>query len=203
MTFGPRAVVIALVVSAASGAAGSGASIDPGTVPAGTYAVEPTHTRIQFSVSHMGFSDWYGDLVGARGTLRLNPRDLPATRLEITVPVASLSTTNTTLDTELKSADWLDAARFPQIGFVATAVERTAPDRASITGQLSLHGNTRQIVLDTRFNGAGINPLSKAYTVGFNATTVIKRSDFGVKADLPLVGDEVTLRISAAFEAAK
>ena len=82
-------------------------------------------------------------------------------------------------------------------------VERTAADRANITGDLTFHGVTKPVVLDARFNGAGVNPLSKAYTIGFNATTTINRSDFGVKTYVPLIGDAVTLRISAAFEKAK
>ena len=194
------AVLIAL---AAPALAAGPANSDPNAVTAGRYAVEPSHTRVQFSVSHMGFSDWYGDFAGATGTLSLDPKQLGATKLDISIPVASVSTTNAKLDGELKSADWFDAEKFPTIHFVATKVERTGPDRANITGDLTFHGVTKPVVLDTRFNGAGVNPLSKAYTIGFNATTVINRSDFGVKTYVPLIGDAVTLRISAAFEAAK
>lgn len=195
------ALLVALIAGPAL-AAGP-ASPDPTAVTAGNYAVEGSHTRVQFSVSHMGFSDWYGDFAGATGTLSLDPQKLAATRLEISIPVASVTTTNAKLDAELKSAEWFDADKFPTIRFVATKVERTAADRANITGDLTFHGVTRPVVLDARFNGAGTNPLSKAYTIGFNATTVINRSDFGVKTYVPLIGDEVTLRISAAFEKTK
>ncbi len=194
-------VTAAVFVLVASQALATGAANPDATaVAAGKYAVEPKHTRIQFSVSHMGFTEWYGDFAGASGTLRLDPKRLETAKLEINIPTASVTTTNTTLDGELKSADWFDAARFPNIHFVATKIERTAADRAAITGDLTVHGVTRPAVLDARFNGAGINPLTKAYTIGFNATTTIKRSDFGVRADMAFIGDEVTLRISAAFE---
>jgi polyisoprenoid-binding protein YceI len=196
-----NAILIALLATPAL-AAGP-ASPDPTAVTAGNYAVEPSHTRVQFSVSHMGFSDWYGDFAGATGTLSLDPKQLAASKLEISIPVASVTTTNAKLDAELKSAEWFDADKHPTIRFVATKVERTAADRANITGDLTFHGVTKPVVLDTRFNGAGINPLSKAYTIGFNATTTINRSDFGVKTYVPLIGDAVTLRISAAFERAK
>jgi polyisoprenoid-binding protein YceI len=179
------------------------ASPDPAAVTEGSYAVESSHTRVQFSVSHMGFSEWYGDFAGASGTLSIDPKQISASKLEISIPVASVTTTNAKLDAELKSAEWFDADKFPAIRFVATRVERTAADRANITGDLTFHGVTRPIVLDARFNGAGINPLSKAYTIGFNATTTINRSDFGVKTYVPLIGDAVTLRISTAFEQAK
>jgi polyisoprenoid-binding protein YceI len=177
-------------------------STNPAAVPAGTYKVEPNHTRVQFTVSHLGFTDWWGDFTGVSGSLALDPARLAASRVDIAIPVASVSTTNATLDGELRSADWFDAARFPTIRFVSTGVVRTGPSRATIHGNLTLHGVTRPVALDTRFVGAGRNPLSKAYTIGFNATATIRRSDYGVKMDVPLVGDETAIRISAAFEKA-
>jgi|SRR5438067_4860385 len=177
-------------------------STDPGSVPAGTYKVEPTHTRVQFTVSHLGFTDWWGDFTGVSGTLALDPARLGASRVDIAIPVASVSTTNATLDGELRSADWFDAARFPTIRFASTRIVRTGPARASLYGTLTLHGATRLVVLDARFVGAGRNPLSKVYTIGFNATATIRRSDYGVKMDVPMVGDETAIRISAAFEKA-
>jgi polyisoprenoid-binding protein YceI len=201
MRFAKAAVMFALVASPLH-AAGP-ANADTAAVTAGNYAVEPNHTRVQFSVSHMGFSDWYGDFAGATGTLSLDPTQLAAAKLEINIPVASVTTTNAKLDAELKSAEWFNADKHPTIRFVATKVERTAADRANITGDLTFHGVTKPVVLDARFNGAGVNPLSKAYTIGFNATTTINRSDFGVKTYVPLIGNAVTLRISAAFEKAR
>lgn len=179
------------------------ASPDPKAVEAGRYAVETSHTRVQFSVSHFGFSDWYGDFSGVTGTLVLDPANPAASKVDIMIPVASVTTTNATVDGHLRSAEWFDADKFPTIRFVSTKVVPTAPNKAQITGDLTFHGVTRVVVLDTVFNGAGVNPLSKAYTVGFNATTVINRSDFGVKTYVPMVGDETTIRISAAFEKAK
>jgi polyisoprenoid-binding protein YceI len=181
-------------------AASPAVTTDPGAVQAGHYRVEPTHTRVQFTVSHMGFTDWWGDFTGVSGSLVLDPARLAASRVEIAIPVASVATTNATLDGELRSADWFDAARFPTIRFVSTRIVRTGPARATIDGNLTLHGVTRPVALDARFVGAGLNPLSKAYTIGFNATATIRRSDYGVTMDLPLVGDETAIRISAAFE---
>jgi len=176
------------------------ASADPAIVKAGNYAVETTHTRTQFTISHLGFSDWYGDFTGTSGSLSIDPKNIAATRLDITIPVSSVSTTNTKLDEELKSAAWLGAGQFPAIRFVSTKVVRTSTKGATINGNLTFHGITRPVTLAATFNGAGITPLNKAYTVGFNATTAIKRSDYGVTAYVPLIGDDVTIRISAAFE---
>lgn len=175
----------------------------PAAVQAGDYTVETSHTRVQFTVSHMGFSDWYGDFTGATGSLSLDPKAPAKAKVDITIPVSSVSTTNATLDGELKSDAWFDAAKFPQIRFTSTAVTPTGPRTANIAGNLTFHGVTRPVVLKATFLASGVNPLSKGFTVGFNATTSLKRSDFGVKTYVPLVSDEVSLRISAAFEKAK
>ncbi len=188
----------ALLVSSAAYAAGP-ANTDPAAVQPGAYKVEPGHTRIEFSLSHMGFSTWWGDFTGASGSLTLDPHHPAADRLSITLPTASVTTTNAKLDGELREPDWLDAAKYPTASFVSTQVTPTGASQADVMGQLTLHGVTRPVTLHVKFNGAGVNPLSKAYTVGFDAEGVIKRSDFGVLKLVPVIGDEVTLRLSGAF----
>lgn len=173
---------------------------DPAAVQAGTYALETKHARVLFAVSHFGFSTWYGDFTGATGTLKLDPKSPSASRLEVSIPTASVSTTNATLDGELKSADWFDAAKHPTITFRSTAVTPTGPSTAKVAGDLTFHGVTKPVVLDATFKAAGTNPMNKAYTVGFEVTGRIKRSDFGVTTYVPAVGDEVDLIISAPFE---
>jgi polyisoprenoid-binding protein YceI len=178
----------------------SPANPNPAAVEAGTYAVEPIHTRILFAVSHMGFTTWYGDFTGASGSLVLDPKQLAATRLEVSVPIASVTTTNAKLDGELKGTNWFDAAHFPVARFVSRKVTPTGPKRADVDGDLTLHGVTHPVTLHAVFDGAGVNPLDKAYTVGFDARGVISRSAFGVTRYVPLVGDRVQLILSAAFE---
>ena len=173
---------------------------DPSAVPAGAYSVEPHHTRVLFSVSHMGFSTWYGDFTGASGALTLDPKDVARSAIEIHVPVASVSTTNAKLDGELKGDKWLDAGQYPDMTFKSEKVLETGKGTADVVGQLTLHGVTRPVTLHATFNGAGVNPMDKRYTVGFDAKGRIKRSDFGIKTYVPLIGDEVDLILSAAFE---
>ena len=175
------------------------ANSNPAAVTAGRYSVEPTHTRLQFSLSHMGFTNWYGDLTGASGSLVLDPKNPAAAKVDVTLPVASVATTNAKLDEELRSAQWLDAAAYPTIRFASTRVVRTGPQTATVTGDLTFHGVTRPVTLKAVFNGAGADPMAKAYTVGFDGTATIRRSDFGVKTYVPLIGDTVEIRISAAF----
>jgi len=200
------APVLALVLAAA--AAGSAAaqpappSRDPSQVQAGTYAVEPNHTRIVFSVVHMGFTDYFGQFNGASGKLSLDPANPAASAVTVSIPTASVDTSNSVLNGELKSPQWFDAAQFPTITFTTTKVTPTGKDTAVLTGDLTFHGVTHPVTLEARFNAAGPNPLSHKYTVGFNATGHIKRSDFNQKTYVPLIGDDVTLMISAAFEKA-
>ena len=192
-----------VLITATSAFAADAISSDPHAVVGGVYNVESSHTRVQFSVSHMGFTNWYGDFTDIKGTLRLDPKNITASTVDITIPVASVSTTNSKLDGELKSAEWLDATQFPTMHFVSSKIVQTAPNKANITGDLSFHGVTKPVTLSATFNAAGANPMSKNYTVGFDATTTIKRSDFGVKTYVPMIGDETAVRVSAAFEAAK
>ena len=165
------------------------------------FVVEPSHTRILFSVNHMGFSTWYGDFTGASGSLAFDGKDPAKSMLAISIPAASISTTNAKLDGELKSAAWLDAAAYPTITFTSTRIVVTGHNQGTITGDLTLHGVTHPITLAAKFNGGGSNPLDHKYTIGFDATGALSRSSFGVKTYVPLIGDAVTLTISGAFEA--
>jgi polyisoprenoid-binding protein YceI len=189
-------------LSIAPGASAQG-SANPAGVQSGEYKIEPYHTQVEFSVRHLGFTDFSGFFSGASGTLRLDPEHADASKLVVSVPVVSVSTTVPKLDEELKGAQWFDAGQFPNATFSSTSIRKTGPDTADIRGDLTLHGVTRPVELKARFIGAGINPLDHAYTVGFEATGVITRSEFGVKAYVPMVGDEVHLTIAGAFEKAK
>jgi len=172
----------------------------PAAVQAGVYSVEPIHTRVLFSVSHMGFTTWYGDFSNVSGALKLDPKAPEKSTVEIHIPVDTVSTTNAKLDGELKGDKWFDAAQYPDIAFKSVKVVATGEGTARLIGDLTFHGVTRPVTLAVKFNAAGVNPLDKKYTVGFNATGSIKRSDFGVNTYLPLIGDEVGLIISAGFE---
>lgn len=179
------------------------ASTSPVTVQAGIYKVESYHTQVSFSLSHFGFSHFSGFFSGASGTLQIDPAKLAAAKLDVTLPIQSVTTTVAKLDEELKGNQWFDAAQFPTATFTSTKVTPTGKGRATITGNLTLHGVTHPVTLTAHFVGAGLNPMNKAYTMGFDASGTIRRSDFGVKTYVPLVGDEVQLTIAGAFEKQK
>lgn len=169
-------------------------------VQSGTYAIEPGHTQVGFSLLHFGFTYYSGLFSNASGTLELDGKTPSASKLSVTIPVASVQTTSEKLTEELKSDQWFDAAKFPNATFVSTKVRPVGESDAIVTGNLTLHGVTRPETLKVHFVGAGINPMDKNYTTGFEASATIKRSDFGVKMYVPYVGDDVTLRIAGAFE---
>lgn len=193
------AALLALPVAAfAQGA--PAISLDPSTVQPGAYKLESSHARIVWQVSHLGLSEWFGDFAGPTGAATFDPKNPAADAVDIVVPVASVTTTNATLDGELKSAAWFDAAKFPTIAFKSTHVARTGPTTADVTGDLTFHGVTKPVTLKVKFRADGVNGMTKRFTVGFDAVTEIKRSDFGVAAYVPLVGDDVQITISAPFE---
>jgi polyisoprenoid-binding protein YceI len=175
---------------------------DPARVTAGTYATDPAHTLVGWKVSHFGFNDYFGQFGTITGTLTLDPANPAASVLDITVPVSGLATASSGLTAHMQRADFFDMPNHPDVKFVSTAVAVTGTT-ARITGNLTIRGITRPVVLDARFVGAGTNPFNRKATVGFHATTTVKRSEFGMTYGVPLVSDDVELTISAAFEKAE
>ncbi|ACI51938.1 YceI family protein [Gluconacetobacter diazotrophicus PA1 5] len=192
------AATVLLAVTA--GAVSAQTPAKPADVQGGTYQVEPSHTQVGFSLLHFGFTYYSGLFSNVSGTLTLDPKAPSGSALNVTIPVASVQTTSGKLDEELKGAEWFDAAQFPNATFTSTKVIPTGKDRATVTGNLTIHGITKPETLKVRFIGAGVNPMDKKYTVGFEATGTVNRSDFGVKKYVPYVGDAVDLHIAGAFE---
>ena len=172
----------------------------PAQVQPGTYVLDPAHGKITWSVDHMGFSTYVGQFSDVSATLDLNSADPSASKLEATVRTGSAGTFSDGLDKHLKTADFFDVAKHPTASFRATSIRRTDADSADIAGNLTLRGVTKPIVIKADFNQAGVNPVDKIYTVGFDGHAKIKRSDFGINYGLPALGDEVTLHFEAEFK---
>lgn len=197
------ATIAALGVAVLSGAAiaqGGALTRDPIDVRSGSYALDPAHGKITWSVDHMGFSTYVGQFTDVSATLDLDVRNPAASRLAATIDTTSAGTLNEQLDSHLKTADFFDAAKFPEAQFKATAIKLIDRDSATITGDLTLRGVTRPVTIEADFNQAGINPVDKQYTLGFDGEATIKRSDFGINYGLPVLGDEVTLNLEAEFK---
>lgn len=178
---------------------------DPSRVTAGTYAADPNHSLIGWEVNHFGFNDYYGIFGDVAGTLEIDPANPSAAKVDVTIPVANVTTASKALTDHLLRAgkdggkpDFFGPAPAPA-RFVSTSVKADGM-KAMITGDLTLNGVTRPVTFEAEFTGAGNNPYNNKATIGFEAETEIKRSDFGVNYAIPFVSDEVELDISVAFE---
>jgi len=172
---------------------------EPSRVSAGTYKADPGHTQVGFTVNHLGFSFYRGLFGEVTGTLTLDPKMPSAAKVSIDIPVTKVVTTSSKLNEHLMKPEFFDAAKFPTAHFESTSVTVSGMT-AKIVGNLTLKGVTKPVTLAAQFVGAGKAPMGGKDGIGFEATTTIKRSDFGVSYGIPLVPDEVPLTISAAFE---
>jgi polyisoprenoid-binding protein YceI len=177
-------------------------------ITAGTYKVDPGHTLVTWHVDHMGFTPYTGIFGDVTGTLELDPKRPAAAKVDVTIPVAKITTANAALTAHLLRApkdaggkpDFFGADPAPA-HFVSTGVKLLGKDRAAISGTLTLNGVTRPVVLDTVFYGAGKMPamMGGGDGIGFTARATIKRSDFGLGFGVPMVSDAVALDIAAGF----
>ena len=200
----PLFVAVPLIAQSAPQTPGA---VDVTRVTAGTYNTDPGHTLIGWRVGHFGFNDYFGIFGDATGTLLLDPAKPNASTVDITIPIGKVTTASAGLTGHLLragkeggKADFFGPAP-ADAKFVSTSVVAKGTT-AKITGNLTLNGVTKPVVLDTTFSGAGNNSFNKKATVGFHATTTIKRSEFGISYAVPMISDDVTLDISVAFEKA-
>ena len=188
-----RRLVLATLIAAASFSAQA----------ADKYDIDPTHTQVQFTYNHLGFSNITGRFDEVKGDFLFDAADPTKSSVSITIPVASISTGVAKLDEHLLKADFFDATQFPTATFKSTGVTAAGEGKLAVAGDLTIHGVTRPVVLDVTINGIGEHPMRKLPAAGFDATATIKRSDFGVGAYVPAVGDEVTLSITVEATQAK
>ena len=202
-------LAIAVFASAAVAQAPKSApgSRNPAAVTGGIYKVDPGHTLVVWTLDHFGFTPYTGIFGDVTGTLQLDPRRLNSAKVDVSIPVSKVVTASAGLTEHLLRAgkgggppDFFGAAP-ADARFVSTRVV-AAGQKARITGNLTLNNVTRPVTLDAAFYGAGRMPaqMGGKENVGFRATATIRRSQFGLGFGTPLLGDEVKLNISAAFE---
>lgn len=161
-----------------------------------TYKIDPNHTDVVASWSHFGFSNPIAHFGQADGAITYDPANVGASKVEVTLPLSGLNSHVPDFDDHLRSDDFFDAAKYPVITFRSTSVKAAGKDKLSVTGDLTIKGITKPVTLDVTINKVGVQPMAKREAAGFNATTTIKRSDFGVGKYAPNVSDEVTLTIT-------
>lgn len=175
---------------------------DASRVTAGTFTMDSAHSQVSWRANHLGFNDYFGLFGSPTGTLTLDPAKPSAASVSIEIPIAQIGTSNADLTKHLLGADFFDAAKFPTATFRSTSVKVDKDgDEATVTGDLTIKGITKPVVLEVDFAGAGTAPpqMGGKLNIGFHAETRIKRSDFGISYGIPLVPDEIPLEISAAF----
>jgi polyisoprenoid-binding protein YceI len=168
-----------------------------------TYQLDPGHTMVLFTWNHFGFSNPTADLPLGSGTLVFDDKQPAKSSVEVTLPLANLDTHVSALDEHLKKADFFDAAKYPDVTFKSTKVQPLGGDKFKVTGDLTVHGVTKSVVLDAKLNKVGEHPMKKVQAIGFDATGTIKRSDFGVAAYVPNVSDEIKIHITTEGSVAK
>lgn len=167
------------------------------------YKIEPTHTRVQYRVNHLGFSEMPGIFSEVQGKIDFDPNKPGQAQVDATINTASVTMNNGLLDSKLKGKDFFNTAKYPAIRFVSTEIERTGPSVGTMQGELTMLGVTRPVTLKVEFRKKGWNKYQGGDAVGFSAWTKIHRSDFGMKYLLPDVGDDVSIRIDLEAVKAK
>jgi len=179
-----------------------GAAVSAQAAPV-TYKLDPGHTMVLFSWNHFGYSNPVADFGLGDGTLVFDEQHPAQSSVEVTLPLANLDTHVPALDKHLKEADFFDADKYPTVTFKSTKVQPLGGNKFKVTGDLTVHGVTKSVVLDATLNKVGPHPMTKAQAIGFDATGTLKRSDFGVGAYVPKVSDEIKIRITTEGEVPK
>lgn len=157
------------------------------------YSFDKSHSNLSFTYNHLGFSTTDGRFGDWDGALLIDEASPENSSIEFTIKIDSLDTFWGERDAHLKSPDFFDAAKYPTATFKSTAVEKTGEKQLNVTGDLTIKDITKPVVLTVDVVGQGEHPMAKKPAFGFKVSTVIKRSDFGMNAYVPYVGDDVQI----------
>ncbi|MFW1775835.1 YceI family protein [Acinetobacter baumannii] len=166
------------------------------------YKIDPTHTATVFAWNHFGFSTPSANFSDIQGVIKVDNAKPANSSVNVTIPLSSVNTNVPALDKEFQEEAWFNAAKYPNITFKSTKVETKDKKHFKITGDLTVKGITKPVVLDAVLNKQGEHPMAKVPAIGFNATTSFNRSDFGLGNYVPNVGDKITVNITTEATAA-
>lgn len=171
------------------------------------WAVDYAHSTIDFTVKHMMISKVKGSFQNFEVELEADPQDLTDANISFIVDASSINTKNDARDNHLRSADFLDVEQYPKITFVSKSVTKAGNNEYNVTGDLTIHGVTKEETFKVTFEGISKNPMSGAETAGFSAEGTVKRSNYGLTWNAALetggvlVGDEI--KFTVELEASK
>ncbi|MDJ0627163.1 MAG: YceI family protein [Rhodobacter sp.] len=180
-----------LLAAALATAAAGAAVADPEA-----YVLDASHSQIVFSYNHLGYSTNWGMFSGFEGEIQFDQDDPAGSSVTVSFPVMSMFTGWEARFDHFMSADFFGATEDEMVTFASTGIEVTGDSTARITGDLTLNGVTKPVVLDATLNQTGDHPMAKKPWAGFTASTTLLRSDFGVGNFAPFVSDEVEVMIS-------
>lgn len=160
-----------------------------------SYTVDNAHSRLGFTIKHMGISDFNGNFGKFETKITTSKADFSDAVVELSADVNTINTGNEMRDGHLKSADFFETEKFPTLTFKSTSFKLVKGKNYKIEGELTLHGVTKKVTLNAVHYGNVENPQNKKTVAGFKVTGVVKRSDFGIGAGFPAPGlsDEVNL----------
>jgi len=173
-----------------------GAPTVPAFAAGQKYAIDPYHTQVYFTWDHVGFSNPGAVVNASKGTLTWNARHPEKSSVSVTIPIADIDTQVPALNAIFQKK-FFEAKKYPTATFKSTNVQQVGKsNHYQVKGQLTLHGVTKPVTLDATLNKSGKSPMLKSPVIGFDATTAVKRSAFGLGQYVPVVGDKVKIRIT-------
>ncbi|MGQ0801855.1 MAG: YceI family protein [Pseudomarimonas sp.] len=165
-------------------------------IAADTYTIDPAHSQVRFTYNHLGFSNIVGLIGNIEGELVYDAAAPANSKVSATIPVGQIHTGVEKMDQHLYAEDFFDVAKFPNATFVSTKVEAAGEGKLKVTGDFSLHGVTKPVTLDVKLNAQGEHPMRKTAAIGFDASSSLNRSDFGVGKYAPAVSEAVGISIT-------
>ena len=166
----------------------------------GDYSLDPEHAYVHFKVEHLGLSTIVGRFNSVDASLDFDPDSLEELDLQGLIDINSIDMNNESLEDRLLGSDWFDAAKFPEASFQTRSISKIKGNEFVVSGDFTLRGVTRTLLLDAKFKGGADNLLTGKYTLGFSATGSFLRSDHGIDSFVGLVSDEVFVEIHAEFQ---
>lgn len=162
---------------------------------------DDAHSQMAFTVTHLGVADVTGTFNDFDVTVTSKKADFSDAVFELTANVSSIDTRVEMRDNHLLSADFFDAAKYPVIQFKSTSIKKNGKNKYKLTGNLTMHGITRQVTMDLLYRGTVENAMNKKQTAGFQLTGTLKRSDFGIGPNFPppMISDEVRIKADGEF----
>lgn len=160
------------------------------------FVFDKAHTQILLEVDHLGFAPLTGQFLDFDGSLTIDQDAPENSAVSVTIDAASIFTAHEARDAHLRNEDFLNVEAYPEITFVSTEIRQTGESTAEIVGDLTILGETREVILDTTLNNLAPHPFNQNLTAGFSATTSFSRSDFGMTWGVPVIGDDVIVRIN-------